>query len=76
MESNRIETPQSETAMSNDRNMTRQGAVIGPNAEQTPETGQKRPYEAPQLRRHAKLPVLTAGSISEAQWQFDQNDPA
>lgn len=73
MESYRIENPQSETAMSIERNNTRLSADNGPVADHQPETGQKRPYEAPQLRRHAKLPVITAGSISEAQWQFNQD---
>lgn len=72
MESNRIEMPQSETAMSNDRMNMRPGAEHGQVADHKPETGEKRPYEAPQLRRHAKLPVITAGSISEAQWGFEQ----
>lgn len=30
----------------------------------------RRPYAAPTLKRLAKMPVITAGSISEAEWKF------
>jgi hypothetical protein len=72
MESSRIEYSESETAMTNDSNTSRKNADDRLVANDQPENGQKRPYEAPVLRRHARLPDITAGSISESEWQFDQ----
>ena len=37
--------------------------------------GGRRPYAPPTLQRHAKLPVITAGSISEEAWQFQSSEP-
>lgn len=34
----------------------------------------RRPYHPPALTRHEKLPVITAGSISEEQWRFDSQE--
>lgn len=74
MDSHRIENPQSETAMNTDRHSTRSHADHGRIADQQPETRRKLPYEAPRLRGHAKLPVITAGSISEKSWRFGEVD--
>lgn len=71
MESYRIETPEYEKAMTIDRHTTRQNADNRLVADDQQEI-QKRPYEAPELRRHARLPVITAGSISKAQWGIEQ----
>ena len=35
---------------------------------------QRRAYEPPALRGHAKLPVITAGSISKEMWRFENGD--
>lgn len=60
--------------MNNEKHTTRRSTENGTLADHQPAKGQKLPYEAPRLRSHSRLPVITAGSISGLTMGFDNEE--
>lgn len=61
--------------MNNDRQMNDHPRNQEEGAHSSEAADGRRPYSPPTLTRHEKLPVITAGSISEKAWNFQEERP-